>query len=313
MKSFLPYLCLFFSLISTSGQEQYSDAMIQQQVLLNETLQRTNLILKSNTAIRIKKAKKYIKARIQYHSFYPKFKYVTIQSDSLYNEIERLKHTLIDHSETYSSATKIISTKTLTARVQSSYKNYLDLMESSWDNGGIKGTEFADSRKKESLMQKIKATLDLPFLSQIRTDSTYLERQLKGKPLAAVLTFLSSIQNDIRKQEYHVFYFFNRQIGRLCNFGSSPEFDLHIRPNKFFIRLGQIYQTEIFMGNYPNSSFRSVVVEGARIPLLNERAIYTVKPSQTGKQAYRPTITFFNPYTNLVDSLEKTFYFDVID
>ena len=313
MKTRLVYLLLFSFFFLTSCQEPYSEVEIQQQVLLNETIQRTNLMLKRNTSTKIKKTKSYIKARIQYHSFYPKFKYITTQSDSLFNEIEQLKRTLIDHLETYSSATKIISTKTLTASVQSSYKNYLYFMESSWDNGGIKGTIFADIRKKESVMQEVKATLDLPFLSQIRADSAYLERQLKDKPVAAVLTFLSAIQNDIRKQESHVFHFFSRQIGMLCNFGSSPEFGLHIRPNKYSIRLGQMYQTEIFMGNYPNNSFHSVAINGERIPLLNEKATYTVKPSQTGKQAYRPTITFLNSYTNLIDSLEQTFYFDVID
>jgi uncharacterized protein (UPF0305 family) len=312
MKPLLPYLCLFLILIGTSCQEEYSDAMIQQQILLNATIQRTNLILKRNISFKIKKAKSYIENKIQYYSFYPKFKYVTEQSDSLYNEIEQLKRTLLDHSETYSSAAKVISTKTLTASVQSSYKNYLHFMESSWDNGGIKGTEFADSSKKESVMQKIKASLDLPFLSQIRADSAYLERQLKDKSVAAVLTFLSSIQNDIRKQEYHVFNFFSRQIGMLCNFGSSG-FPLCVQYSKYYIRLGEIYDVKISLCGSANGTLLSTTVEGDRIPLLNERAIYTVKPSQTGKQAYRPTIMFLNFHTNLIDSLEQTFYFDVID
>ena len=308
---FLLGFSLFFAGCQLS--EQYSEVEIQQQVLLNETIQRTNLMLKRNTSTKIKKAIKDIETKTQYKPFLPKFKYITTQSDRVFNEIERLKHTLLEHSEDYISTTETIPTKALTKNIQSSYNNYIYLIEKSWDNGGVKGTIFADIRKKESAMQKIKATLNLPFLSQIRANSAYLERQLKDKPVAIVLTFLSAIQNDIRKQEFHVFHFFSRQIGMLCNFGLSPEFGLHIRPNKYSIRLGQMYQTEIFMGNYPNNSFHSVAINGERIPLLNEKATYTVKPNQIGKQAYRSTITFLNSYTNLIDSLEQTFYFDVID
>lgn len=313
MKITASYLLLFNLLFLTSCQEQYSEVEIQQQVLWNETIQRTNLILKRNVSTKIKKAIKDIETKTQYEPFLPKFKYITTQSDRVFNEIERLKHTLLEYSEAHALATATFPTKALTKNIQSIYNNYIYLIEKSWDNGGIKGSIFADIHRKESAIQEVKASLDLPFLSQIRADSAYLERQLKDKPVAAVLTFLSSIQNDIRKQESHVFHFFSRQIGMLCNFGSSPEFGLHIRPNKYSIRLGQMYQTEIFMGNYPNNSFHSVAINGERIPLLNEKTTYTVKPSQTGKQAYRPTITFLNSYTNLIDSLEQTFYFDVID
>jgi hypothetical protein len=310
MKPLLPYLCLFLILIGTSCQEQYSDAMIQQQVLWNANIQRTNLILKSNTSFKIEEAKNYIIPRTQYHSFYPKFKYITTQSDSLYNEIERLKRVLLEHSGGYASNAKPISTKTLTANIQSSYNNYLHFMEKSWDNGGIKATIFADTSKKENFMQEIKATLNLPFLSQIRDNPTYLERQLKDKPLAVALTLLSSIQNDVRKQEYHIFHFFDRQIGRMHNY---KRVGLWAISSKFHIRLGEIYKSEILLGSYLNNTLRAVVVNGNNLPLVNKRAIYKIKPTQIGEQAYRPIVRFLNPYTNLVDSLEKTFYFDVID
>ncbi|MBL4649042.1 MAG: hypothetical protein JKY03_04870 [Aureispira sp.] len=62
MKTTTYYLILISLLFFTSCQEQYSDAMIQQQVLWNANIQRTNLILKSNTSFKIKKAKTHIKA-----------------------------------------------------------------------------------------------------------------------------------------------------------------------------------------------------------------------------------------------------------
>jgi len=313
MKTTYYYLILISLLFLTSCQEQYSEVEIQQQVLWNETIQRTNLILKRNISTKIKKAKKDIETKTQYKPLLPKFKYITTQSDSLFNKIERLKRTLLEHSEAYASATETIPTKSLTKNIQSSYNNYIYLMEKSWDNGGVKATIFADSSKKESAMQKIKKTLDLPILSQIRADSAYLERQLKDKPLAAVLTFLSSIQNDIRKQEYHVFNFFDRQIGRMCNFGWSSGFGLCAISSKPCIRLGEIYEAKISFCGSANGTLLSTTVEGDSIPIVNERASYKIKPTQTGEQAYRSTVRFLNSYTNLVDSLEKTFYFDVID
>jgi hypothetical protein len=308
MKTTASYLLLINLFFLTSCQEQYSEVEIQQQVLWNATIQRTNLILKRNISTKIKKAIKEIETKTQYEPFLPKFKYITTQSDRVFNEIERLKHTLLEHSEAHALATASIPTKALTKNIQSSYNNYIYLIEKSWDNGGVKGTIFADIRKKESVIQEVKAILDLPFLSQIRADSAYLERQLKDKSVAAVLTFLSSIQNDIRKQEYHVFHFFDKQISRMHDYIPMNLLSLS---SKYYVRLGETYKTEILWGTSSTEEFRSIIINGNSTPLVDERASYKIKPSQIGEQTYHPTLTFLNPYTNLIDSIQKTFYFNV--
>jgi hypothetical protein len=308
MKTTASYLLLINLFFLTSCQEQYSEVEIQQEVLWNETIQRTNLILKRNISTKIKKAIKDIETKVQYKPFLPKFKYITTQSDSIFNEIERLKDILLEQSEAYTPSTETIPTKALTKNIQSSYNNYLHLIEKSWDNGGVKTTVFADIRKKKSVIQEIKASLDLPILSQIRTNPAYLERQLKDKPLAAVLTFLSSIQNDIRKQEYHVFHFFDKQISRIHDY---TRINLCSVSNKHYVRLGETYKTEILWSTNSTEAFRSIIINGNSTPIVDERASYKIKPNQTGEQTYHPTLTFLNPYTNTIDSIQKTFYFNV--
>lgn len=317
MKNRFFYLLNFVLLTCVSCQESYPEAMIQQQLLWKETIERSNLVLKKNNSLAIEEIKAYTKNMTQYHAFYPKFKYITTLANSLYDDIDHLKDELIEYSGNYSSSSKIASKirstiPTLTKNIQSIYHDYIYLMEHSWDNGGIKGTVSADISKKENRMDEIKATLELPFLHQIRANPVYLEQQLKDKSLAAILTLLSSIQSDIRKQESHVFDFFARQVGRICNFGWSSSFGLFIRPNKFCIRLGETYKTEFFWGSY-SEEVRSIIISGDSLSIEDERAKYTIQTTQVGEQAYRPLVTFLNPYTNCVDSLEKTFYFDVID
>ena len=310
MKMASYYLILASLFLLTSCQEPYSETMNQQQLLWNESIQRTNLLLNRNTLNKIEKAKNEIKIKTQYAALLPKFKYITVQSDSLYNKIDHLKQILIDRSEGLSSTIESIPIKAISTSIKSNYNNYLHLMESSWDSGGIKGTIFADSRKKENRMQEIKVTLDLPFLSKIRANPTYLKRQLKDKSLAAALTLLSAIQNDIRKQAYFIFYFFDREIHRMHDY---RRINLCSISKKNSIRLGETYQTEIFLGTYSTEKLYSVMLNGDRLSLVDKKGIYTIQPTQVGEQTYRPTATFLNPYTKRVDSIQKTFYFNVID
>jgi hypothetical protein len=306
------YLILISFLLCTSCQEQYSDADIQRQLHWNETIQRSSPVLKKNKSLAIEEVKAYTKLMTQYHALYPKFKYTTTLADTIYNDLEQLKQALIEDSGDHASIARVAQTKALTTSIQSVYNEYLQLMETSWDKGGIKGTVFADPSKKEKFMQEIKEKLDLPFISQIRQDSSQLERLLKGKPLAAALTLLSAVQNDIRKQEFHAFDFFARQISRMCNFGWSSGFSFCSLSSKSCIRLGETYEVDHLLGGYYYDSIRSVTLDGVNLPLEDNRGIYAVKPAQVGEQVYRPTITFFTPYTNSLDSITKSFYFDVV-
>jgi len=315
MKNRFFYLFNFVLLTCVSCQEPYSEAMIQQQLLWKKAIEQSNLVLKENTSLEIEGAKISIKYKTQYHSFYPKFKYITTKADSIYNNIEGLKQLVIRSSVDYSSGfemsqAKLALVQNLTQSIRSMSQNNLNWIEQTWNNGGIKGTAFADISRKKSMMQQIKVTLDLPFICQIRDNPKYLEELLKDKPLAVTLTLLSSIQNDIRKQEYYTFKVFDRQISRMHDY---KHIGLWAISSKQCIRLGETFKSEIVFGNYPNKMLISIVTNGDNQPMEDQRAKYTIQPTQVGEQAYRPLVTFLNPYTNRVDSLKKTFYFDVID
>jgi hypothetical protein len=149
------YLILISFLLCTSCQEQYSAADIQRQLLWNETIERSNLILKKNTSLEIATVKADIKTKTQYHPFYPKFKQTTRLADSLYYAIEHLKKDLIEHSGNNNNKTTSSTAQTLATSIQSIYDNYLYLMEEPWKDG-VKATMFADTSKKKLAMQKIK-------------------------------------------------------------------------------------------------------------------------------------------------------------
>lgn len=315
MKNRFGYLLSLILLTCASCQEQYSKAMIQQQLLWRETIERSNVVLKENTLSEIESTEISIKPKTQYHSFYAKFKYITTKADSVYDTIEHLKSQIIGSSVDYSSdfemsQAELALVQNLTQSIQSMCQNNLNWMERTWDNGGVKATSFADTSKKKSMMQKIKATLDLPFIRQILDNPRYLEELLKDKPLATALTLLSLIQNDIRKQEYHTFHFFNRQISRMHDY---KQVGLWAISSKQCIRLGEIFKSEIVFGHYPNKILMSISTNGDSLPIEHERAKYTIQATQVGEQAYRPLVTFLNPYTNRVDSLERIFFFEVID
>lgn len=278
--------------------------MIQQQLRWSRNMERSTQTIKNSALTLIEQIKKDNEYKTQYHALYPKFDTVLHSADQLSSYINGLKQTLNEEPN------NPINTDTLTTKIQDFYQQSIRLAENTWSNGGIKGTIFADESYRKRAILNLKEDLSTVLLDKIRTNPNQLKTQLESKPVAAKLNLLSSIKNDLQKQAYSTFEFFAMQIGGMCDYGYT-RFDIAIQPDKHSISLGETYRTDILYAKYAKATILSVEVEGENIPIIENRATYSIKPKKIGEQTFHTKLTFLNPHTNRIDSLERSFYFNV--
>lgn len=336
MKSTLIYILITLACYTMSCQTSSSDTMILQTLLQNKHRQKNTLIIQDNTSSMLKSLQEITEYKTQCRPLYSKCYEIRQLADSLSEYIDHLKIDLINSSGGYSNsdaplpmmltkipknaqATEIVQqmlltdkqqvapTQIITRKIQFFYQFCINLLNDSWENGGIKGTIFADITKKEASIQSIKKVLNSPFLYKVRTIPDQLDQQLQGKSLAAALSLLSLIQNDIYLQAHHITNFFCAQISYMHHYTFLPGC---ISAAKQSVRLGETYHAKILCGIPTNVDIKSARINGKHTTIDNNKVLYSTPVTHVGGHTYQVNLTFSNPYTNTIDSLEKSFYFN---
>lgn len=245
MKIYLIYLLLFLSFFAISCQEQYSDAILVEYFELDKSLKYNNQFIEETTSRHIQelaeRAKRITPLQLLVDKAY-EIKdastdlnlFINTLRDSLilktggcYEEEEVLimnnpflKHfpkggrniALVEQilfstdSDNLDSVPSLSKLSLLEQKIQALYNQHLQIIESCWDDGGLKASIFADINYKEKSIQSIKVQLSQSTYKKYKPKEhqyqTWADFNFKDKPLAAILPILSQIQNDIRVAEY---------------------------------------------------------------------------------------------------------------
>lgn len=353
MKTRLVYLLLFLCCFGIGCQEKYSEPILVEYFELNKSLKRNNnfiehttrdliMRLEENAMIRTqlqfleKKAKKIHDASIDLNTFIDGLRdSLIVKTGGYYEEeeaieihkeflrglpkgarnIDLVEDILFrDNFSALDSTMALSNLIILEQKIQTLYDQHLQIIASCWDNGGLKGSIFADIDKKEAAIQNLKKQLSLPssihYKPKVHNNQTWVEFKFKDKPLAAVLPILSEIQNDIRISEHALISFFISQFSGGDIFYDS--FDVFAQSSKSSIRLGETYEAEIAFGTYSSEATFEIEVNGDTLNQTQGKAIYRVRPDKTGEQHYNTTIHYTNPATGETTTFRKAFYFEVI-
>jgi hypothetical protein len=354
MKTSFFYFSLFLSCFAISCQEQYSDAIIVEYLELDKSLKHSAALIDQVNIALISKLAEDAQTRTQLQPLIDKAKEIRHASIDLNNFIAQLRETLIVKTGGYyekeeatamdktflehcpkgtrniaiveqvlfsNNASKLDSSLTISKvemleqKMQALHSQYLQMIVAYWDNGGLKGTIFADIRKKDAAVKRLKKELSLYFSTNYKAEEynnqTWVDFNFKNKPLAAVLPILRKIQNDIQISESALISFLSSQFSTLSN---SPIkiLDVFIQSSTPSIHLGKIYEANLVLGAFsPQTDFK-ILINGDTLKSLDGRVIYRVRPTKTGKQHYNAEIHFTNPLTGENNVFRKDFYFEVI-
>ncbi|MBL4649044.1 MAG: hypothetical protein JKY03_04880 [Aureispira sp.] len=352
MKTRLVYLLLILCCFGIGCQEKYSDAILVEYVELDKSLKRSNNFIEHTTRGLIMKLEEDASIRTQLQFLVKKAREIHDASIDLNTFIYGLRDSLILKTGGYyeeevfeihkeflrylpkgarnidlvedilfrNNFSNLDSTATLSnviildQKIQALYDQYVQIIESCWDDGGLKASIFADFDKKEAAIQNLKKQFSLPssinYKSKEHNNQTWVVFNFKDKSLAAVLPLLSKIQNDIRLSEYALISFFNTQFSG-CNFTYDP-IDVFAQSSKSSIRLGETFEAEIALGTYSSEAIFEIVVNGDTLNQIQGKSIYRVRPNKTGEQHYNATIHHTHPLTGETTTFRKAFYFEVI-
>jgi len=192
-------------------------------------------------------------------------------------------------------------------------KSYVDFVGGLWDNGGIKGTVFADPKKKEEVLARLESEMTLV------ADEKYDPAGHEGKswedftfghmPVAAIYPMLRKFQNDARTSEAAVINFLASQMGKMEL--TYDKFDVFSQSSKPYILLGEKYESEIALGAYSSQADFSVSVGGSRLNVVDGKAKYSASGSSVGEKKYTATISVKNPQTGETETFKKEFSYEV--
>lgn len=104
-----------------------------------------------------------------------------------------------------------------------------------------------------------------PVKNKDGQDIPYLDYHFKGYPAVASLSYLSSMQNDVRQLEHEAYNLF---LGNsLKQAASMKNYQAMVIPDKAVYYQGEAIKYKVVLGRYDNSTVpTSVVVNGATIP-----------------------------------------------
>lgn len=198
-------------------------------------------------------------------------------------------------------------------KVQELKKAYVDFVGSLWDNGGIKGTIFADPKKKEGKLAELASKLTLisseGYDPAAHEGKNWSDFTFGHMPVAAIYPMLRKFQNDAKTSEAAVISFLAEQMGKLEI--TYDKFDVFSQSSKPYILLGETYESEIALGAYSSQSQFSVSVGGSSLKIVDGKAKYTAKGSSVGEKKYTAKISVKNPLTGETESFSKEFSYEV--
>jgi gliding motility-associated protein GldM len=201
----------------------------------------------------------------------------------------------------------------LDKRLKELKKSYLDFVAGLWDNGGIKGTIFADENKKKASLATLEQSMTLVssegYDPKAHKDKTWSDFTFGHMPVAAIYPMLRKYQNDAKTTESAVINFLASQMGKMEL--TYDKFDVFSQSSKPYILLGEKYESEIALGAYSSQAKFSVSINGSSLSVVDGKAKYSATGSSVGEKKYTATITVVNPQTDEKETFKKEFSYEV--
>lgn len=203
----------------------------------------------------------------------------------------------------------------LDRKIQRIKQQFIKLIHNLWNNGGIKGTMFADTRKREAALARVLDEIALEgsenYVAAQNDNRSWVEYTFGHMPVAAIYPMLRKFQNDGKLTELNLISFLAAQIGRMG--GGYDKYNVLVGTSQSYILLGDSYESEIALGVYNQHIRRfNVLVNGRKVPVIDGKARYSTYPNRLGKHSYHVDYEILNPLTQKVDTIiSKDFYYEV--
>ena len=186
---------------------------------------------------------------------------------------------------------------------------YIQIIANLWDEGGVRGTIFADQTKKAASLSKLIHNISISDYKNIYQKTTWVEENFKGKTVQETYLLLIQYQNQVNLSTAAVLNFLAEQMGKLEL--TYDKFDVFAQSPKSYVLLGETYEAEIALGAYSTQAKFSVSVNGSSLSIRDGKAKYTARPSSVGEKSYNAKISVSNPQTGETETFVKTFKYEV--
>jgi gliding motility-associated protein GldM len=209
----------------------------------------------------------------------------------------------------YSGSQQEAQGAVLDSKLNQLKRAYLETIADMWDNGGIRGTVFADPSKKAPYMAKLSSKISMPNEEKKSRETTWVEESFKGKTVQETYLLLTQYENQVNLSTAFVLSFLSEQMGKLEL--AYDKFDVFVQSPKPYILLGEKYESEIALGAYSSQAKFSVSVGGSSLSVVDGKAKYSATGSSVGEKKYTATITVVNPQTGERETFKKDFSYEV--
>ena len=143
---------------------------------------------------------------------------------------------------------------------------YLNQVNDSWNDGGIKGTIFADPAKREAMLTEIEAEIPLKAsFGDARGQQSWVEYTFKNMPATAAINSLLRLKNTIFQCESIISSFYAGQIGFSCCFFCYDPLNVYQVSPKYNLKLGDTLEMSLVLGEKPYKKAK-FYVDGVLIP-----------------------------------------------
>ncbi len=175
-----------------------------------------------------------------------------------------------------------------------------------------KGKELRDNINKwrEDMLAVLSPELRKVVKSDLNTDvtpgstQTWESELFEHSPLAAVVTLLTKIENDVKNTEAQVLDELKKDLTKVNIV--VDQFDAKVIPNKgTYIIAGGKYEADIFLAASSSRSTFDLTVNGSKVEVENGIGKYSVAASGQGEKKYKGVIT-----QTQIDGTKKEYPFE---
>ncbi|MCF8428789.1 MAG: gliding motility protein GldM [Bacteroidia bacterium] len=175
-----------------------------------------------------------------------------------------------------------------------------------------KGKELREKINKwrVDMLSALPANLQTEVKSDLNTDvtkgstQTWEQELFEHSPLAAVVTLLTKIENDVKNTEAQVLDELKKDLTKVNIV--VDQFDAKVIPNKgTYIIAGGKYEADIFLAASSSRSTFDLSVNGSRVEVENGIGKYSVSASGQGEKKYKGVIT-----QTQIDGTKKEYPFE---
>jgi gliding motility-associated protein GldM len=175
-----------------------------------------------------------------------------------------------------------------------------------------KGKELRDNINKwrDDMLAVLSPELRKVVKSDLNTDvtpgstQTWESELFEHSPLAAVVTLLTKIENDVKNTEAQVLDELKKDLTKVNIV--VDQFDAKVIPNKgTYIIAGGKYEADIFLAASSSRSTFDLTVNGSKVEVENGIGKYSVSASGQGEKKYKGVIT-----QTQIDGTKKEYPFE---